>query len=159
VHTLAAGLFGGRADVVIDAVLLSTLVLVPLIVFAWLHARGGRYLEHRNTMLVTTVLLFIAVTAVEMDLRAMGGLFVLTEGGRFSGTTFLKVSAYLHVAISTVTGVWWAGLIGVSLWKFPSPPEPGAFGRYHRFGGRAALVLMGLTGITGLELYFIAFVL
>ena len=147
-----------RSDLIIDSVLLPTLVLVPLIVFAWTRAKRAEYTKHRNVMLVTTALLAIAVTAVEMDLRALGGLFVLTEGSRFEGTAFLHWSAWIHVAISAATAFWWAALIGVSLWKFPRPPKPIPFGKYHRFAGRTALVLMALTGITGLELYVIAFV-
>ncbi len=148
-----------RSDLIIDLVLLSTLVLVPLIVVAWRRARRSEYRRHRNTMLVTTLLLFVAVTAVEMHLRALGGLFVLTEGSRFEGTAFLHWSAWIHVGISTIAGIWWAALVRVSLWKFPNPPEPTPFGRYHRFAGRTALVLMALTGITGLELYGIAFLM
>ena len=92
-----------RSDLIIDSVLLATLVLVPLIVFAWTRAKRAEYTKHRNVMLVTTALLAIAVTAVEMDLRALGGLFVLTEGSRFEGTAFLHWSAWIHVAISAAT--------------------------------------------------------
>ncbi len=155
---LAAGFISERSDWIIDGVLVASLALIPMLVVAFRHARGARYLNHRNLMLATTALLAVAVTAVEMDLRSKG-MFAMTVGSRFYGTAFLKWSAWIHIGLSTVFGVWWCALVAASWFKFPRPPRPTPFGRYHRWGGRIALVGMGLVGITGFELYIVAFVL
>ena len=129
-----------------------------MLVAAFRHARAARYLNHRNLMLATTALLAVAVTLVETDLRRKG-MFAMTEGSRFHGTALLRWSAYVHIGLSTAFGAWWCLLVAASWFKFPRPPRPIPFGRYHRWGGRIALVGMGLVGITGIELYVVAFVL
>jgi uncharacterized membrane protein YozB (DUF420 family) len=45
-----------------------------------------------------------------------------------------------------------------SLKRFGNPPTPGDFSEKHRFFGRLAMVLMTLTGVTGVELYWVLFV-
>ncbi len=156
---IAAGFLSSRSDLILDATLLIGFVLVPMLFFAWRRARAANYLGHRNLMLITTAVLAVAVTAVELDLRARGGLFVLTQGSPFHGTAFLKWSAWIHVGLSVVSAVIWCLLVSVSWFKFPRPPKPIPFGVYHRWLGRSALVGMALVAITGLELYVIAFVL
>ena len=37
------------------------------------------------------------------------------------------------------------------------PPEPGAFSSLHRRWGRVGMISMGLTGLTGIELYVLGF--
>jgi hypothetical protein len=155
---LAAGFISERSDWIIDGVLVASVVLIPMLLMAFKHARAARYLNHRNLMLITTALLVVAVTAVEMDLRAKG-MFAMTEGSRFYGTPLLEWSAYIHIALSTVTGILWCALVVVSWFKFPRPPRPIPFGRYHRWLGRLSLIGMALVGITGFELYVVAFVL
>lgn len=155
---LAAGFISERSDWIIDGVLVASVVLIPLFAFAFRNARRARYLQHRNLMLIATALLAVAVTAVEVDLRSKG-MFAMTQGSRFYGTPFLEWSAYIHIGLSTVTGLLWCVLVGVSWFKFPRPPQPIPFGRIHRWLGRIALVGMALVGITGFELYIVAFVL
>ncbi len=155
----AAGFLNSRSDFILDATLLIGFALVPMLFFAWKRARASNFLGHRNLMLITTAVLAVAVTAVEMDLRARGGLFVLTQGSPFHDTAFLKWSAWIHVFLSVVSAVIWCLLVSVSWFKFPKPPKPMPWSVYHRWLGRAALIGMALVAITGMELYVIAFVL
>ncbi len=66
---------------------------------------------------------------------------------------------YLHTFFAITTLVVWAGLIMVSLQRFPSPPTPGPFSSSHRFWGRLGRVWMLVTGLTSLPVYVFGFAL
>ncbi len=53
----------------------------------------------------------------------------------------------------------WLVLATVSVRRFPDPPAPNEFAARHRRWGRAAMVLMALTGLTSLPVYVYGFAL
>jgi len=156
---LPPGFLGTRADVLIDIVTLSFIVVVPALVYSWRLARVSRdYRRHRNTQLVLGITLAIVVAIFEYDLKVSGGIFELTKGSAYEGTVLLNASVYVHTIFAVLTSVIWVGLIGVSLVRFPNPPRPGPFSRVHRFWGRLGIVTMALAGLTSLPLYYFGFV-
>lgn len=153
------GLFSDRSLLILDLVMVAALAAVPLLVLAWRKARGGRWATHRNLMLAITAVLAVAVVAVELALKASGGVFVMAEGSTYDGTTLLAASLWIHVSFAGLVSLWWPALIALSLWRFARPPEPGSFSRIHKVGGYGGLILMALTGLTAAELYVVAFIL
>ncbi|HNC95757.1 MAG TPA: DUF420 domain-containing protein [Myxococcota bacterium] len=151
--------FGTRSDLLIDLVVLSLVVVVPLLGLSWWKVRQKAWLFHRNLMLGLSGVLAVAVTLFELDLKAHGGIFELTRESRFAGTDFLYASIYIHTFFSISTAMLWLSLIVVSLRRFASPPAPNTFSRMHRIWGRIAMIDMLLTGITGVELYVVGLVL
>jgi hypothetical protein len=71
----------------------------------------------------------------------------------------MNLSIYIHMFFSITTSIIWLLLIIFSLIKFPSDPHPNGFSKSHKFWGRLGMIDMVLTGLTGLELYIVGFVL
>ena len=152
------GFLGTRADVLIDIVTLSFIVILPLLIVSWRLVRVQRnYRLHRNLQLTLAVTLAMAVAIFEYDLAAAGGIFELTRGGAYEGTAILNGAIYVHTAFSVATSLVWVGLIVFSLIRFPNPPSPGAFSSTHRFWGRTGMVTMIMAGATALPLYYFGF--
>jgi hypothetical protein len=153
------GFLGTRADVLIDIVMLSFAIILPLLMFSWHQARNRKnYQLHRNTQVILGVSLAIVVAIFEYDLSVSGGIFALTKGSIYEGTAILNGTIYVHTAFSVLTSFIWVGLIIASLVKFPSPPQPGPFSKSHRFWGRTGMVTMIMSGITAPPLYYFGFV-
>ena len=152
------GFLGTRADVLIDIVMLSFVVILPILVWSWRLARTSRnYRLHRNVQLTLGITLAIVVLIFEYDLKMSGGIFELTKGSAFEGTPILNWTIYTHTIFSVLTSVIWVGLIVFSLLRFGNPPAPGKFSGTHRFWGRTGMVTMILSGITAPPLYYFGF--
>jgi len=153
------GFLGTRADVLIDVVMLSFAIILPLLVFSWYQARKQRNFQiHRNTQVILGVSLAIVVGIFEYDLSVSGGIFELTRGSVYEGTAVLNGTIYVHTAFSVLTSFIWVGLIIASLIKFENPPRPNSFSKTHRFWGKAGMISMIMSGITAPPLYYFGFV-
>ena len=88
--------FGTRSDLLIDLVVLSLVVVVPVMAISYGKARQKAWLFHRNLMVGLSAVLAVAVTLFELDLKAHGGIFEMTRESRYAGTDFLYASIYVH---------------------------------------------------------------
>ena len=152
------GFLGTRADMLIDIVTLSFVIILPLLIYSWRLVRVHRnYRLHRNVQLTLGTSLAIVVAIFEYDLAVSGGIFELTRGSAYEGTLVLNGTIYVHTAFAIATSVVWVGLIVFSLVRFPNPPTPGAFSKVHRFWGRVGMITMMVAGATALPLYYFGF--
>ena len=156
---LPRGFLGTRADILMDTVVVALALIVPALLFSWRKARAGEYSLHKRLQVTLFSALAVAIILFEIDLRMSGGIYEMTAGSRFAGTLLHHGSIWFHVALSIATAAIWIWLFVASLRRFPSPPVPATFSPTHRRWGRLAMIGMGLTGITGLELYVVGFVL
>jgi len=155
----APGFLGTRADVLMDVVLLSFIIILPILIISWRFARRVKnYTAHRNIQLTLAITLAIVVGIFEYDLSMAGGIFELTKGGVYEGTAVLLWSIYIHSAFSVATSIIWVTLIIASLIKFDNPPTPNQFSRIHRFWGKTGMLTMIAAGITSPPLYYFGFV-
>ena len=154
---LPPGFLGTRGDILIDLVIVSFIVIVPVLLFSWRTVRHGGYAVHRRTQLWLGITLAVAVLLFEIDIRMAGGTFALVAESPHADAWWLTAIIYIHLIIAVVTAVIWAWLITVSLKRFGNPPAPGAFSATHRRWGRAGMVGMILTGLTAYPLYFFGF--
>lgn len=150
---------GSRADALMDIVILSLALIIPIILYSWKKAKNSNYPIHRSIQTTLTIVLFIVVSIFELDMRANGGIFKMIEGSSYSGTNFMNSSVYVHTFFSISTSIIWIGLIIISWLKFPNPPNPSAFSKTHIFWGKIGMLDMILTGITGVQLYIFGFLL
>jgi uncharacterized membrane protein YozB (DUF420 family) len=153
------GFFGTRADLLFDLVITSLFLIVPLLVYSWRMAGKGQYQIHRNIQMALTLVLTAVLVVFEMNLRSKGGIFEMTQGSRFAGTSVLSLSIYGHMLLAFSTATIWLLLVATALRKFPASSKPGRFQNFHRFWGRFALITMIFTGISAVELYVVGFVL
>ena len=153
------GFLGTRADVLIDIVTLSFIIILPMLIISWRLARTKKdYANHRTIQITLGVTLGIVVAIFEYDLSTSGGIFELTKGGIYEGTAILNWTIYIHTAFSVLTSFIWVGLIIASLIKFKNPPEPNQFSKMHRFWGKAGMITMIGAGVTAPPLYYFGFV-
>lgn len=156
---LPAGFLGTRADVLMDFVVVAFVLIVPALAYSWRLVRAGHYTQHKKLQLSLFSILAITVILFEIDMRLAGGIFEMTKDSRYAGTWLLNGSIWFHTVLAIFTSLLWIGLVLISRRRFPSPPEPGEFSVKHRFWGRIGMVAMALTGITGIELYIIGFMM
>lgn len=156
---LPVGFLSERGDILIDLVVVSFLIILPLLIISWRFARGGQYSNHRAVQLGLAILLAIAVGLFELDLKLSGGIFELTRESAYSGTSLLNSIIYGHTLVAVGSVLVWVPLIVLSLRRFGNPPVPGAFSRRHRFWGRTGMLLMMASGLSALPLYYLGFVL
>lgn len=63
------GFLGSRADILIDIVTLSFIIILPILIFSWRMARNRKdYVTHRRIQLYLGISLFIVVSIFEYDL-------------------------------------------------------------------------------------------
>jgi putative membrane protein len=154
-----AGFLGTRADILIDVVTLSFIIILPVLIVSWWLARSKKdYSNHRRIQLYLGIALGVVVAIFEYDLSTSGGIFELVKGSAYEGTAILNWTIYIHTAFAIASTVIWAGLIIMSLIKFGKPPTPNAFSKTHRFWGRTGMVVMIMAGITSPPLYYFGFV-
>ena len=154
---LPAGFLGTRADILMDLVLLSFLVIMPAISWSWWKVRNKDYQVHKTTQLSLAGILLIAVVLFEVDLKLSGGIFELTKHSSYAGTTLLNAWIYGHTVVAILTSIIWVVLIVLSLRRFPKPPQPASFSRAHRFWGRAGMLTMMAAGLSAFPLYYYGF--
>lgn len=155
--TLPAGFLGTRADVLLDLVIVSLVIVVPVLIFSWLKVRQQQYSLHKSIQLMLLIVLAIAVGAFEANMRMLGGIFAATSASSYAGTDTLNFWIWFHTILAIATTVVWLALAIVSTRRFPKPPVPNAFSGAHRLWGRLGMILMALTGLTSLPVYIYGF--
>lgn len=154
---MPAGFLGTRGDVLMDIVVLSFLVILPVLVISWRAARAAEYRRHRAIQISLALTLAVVVTLFEIDLKLSGGIFTLTRASSYAGTTLLNSLIYGHMLVAIGSALVWVPLVLVSLRKFSNPPVPNAFGPTHRVWGRVGMLLMMASGLSAVPLYYLGF--
>lgn len=155
---LSQGFLGTRADWLMDVVIVSLVIIIPVILFSWFRVRNFDYRLHKGIQVWLTATLTVVVLLFELDLRLSGGMAELTKASRFFNTLVLDLSTYIHLFFSVTTAIIWIALVLVSLRRFAKPPAPKkGFSGAHKFWGKLGMIWMIMTGVTGLELYIVGF--
>lgn len=157
---LAHSIFGARCDVLMDIVVVSMFIILPLLWYSVQKVRKDRnYRLHKNIQLTMFSILFVVVVLFEYDMKVNGGIFEMVKGSAYEGTFFLNFIIYFHVFLSITISLIWIILIILSLKKFGKNPRPGKFSKTHRFWGKIGMSDMALTCVTGMLVYIYGFVL
>lgn len=156
---LPPGFLGTRADVLLDLVIVSLVVVVPVLIYSWLKVRQKQYALHKGVQLTLLIVLAVAVGAFEANMRMLGGIFTATSASSYAGTGTLNFWIWFHTALAISTTLVWLVLAVVSTRRFPKPPQPNDFSGTHRFWGRLGMIIMALTGLTSIPVYIYGFAL
>lgn len=140
-----------------DLVIVAFLVILPVLLISWRYARRGNYALHRRLQVSLALILAIAVALFEVDLKLSGGIFALTAPSAYAGTVLLNGLIYGHMVVAIGSVLVWAPLLLFSIRYFGNPPSPGDFSARHRFWGRTGMLLMMLSGLSALPLYYLGF--
>lgn len=157
---LPPSFLGARCDILMDIVVISMAVILPLLWFYFKKVKfEHNYMLHKRIQLTMFIILFIVVLLFEYDMKQNGGIFEMVKGSTYEGTFFLNFTIYFHTFLSITTSLIWTFLIVASLIKFGKPPRPGKFSKTHKLWGKIGMLDMALTCITGLLLYIFGFLL
>jgi putative membrane protein len=156
---LPQGFLGTRGDVLMDLVVLSFVVILPVLAISWRAARRRDYRRHRLIQISLVTVLAIAVGLFEVDLKLSGGIFELTRESSYAGTGLLNGLIFGHTMVAVGSVLVWVPLIILSLRRFPNPPVSNAFGPTHRLWGRTGMLLMMTSGMSAIPLYYVGFAL
>lgn len=127
-------MFGSRCDVLMDIVIISMVVILPLLWYSMKKVREEKaYRVHKRIQLYMFIILFFVVILFEWDMKQNGGIFEMVKGSSYEGTFFLNFMIYFHTFLSITTSLIWIILIIVSLIKFPKDPQPNNFSKRHKF--------------------------
>lgn len=152
------GFLGTRASLMLDVVVLAMLAVVPILIWSILQVRRGRYLVHKRTQITLAILLLVAVTLFEIDMRIYG--WESRAAGQLGGSASRQVwiLLYLHLSFAISTALLWPVVL-VRAWRqFPVMPAPSQHSPSHRLWGKLAAGGMIMTAITGWLFYIVAFV-
>ncbi|MGH1346261.1 MAG: DUF420 domain-containing protein [Nannocystales bacterium] len=156
--TMPGSVIGSRADLLIEAVVVTELVAIPVLLRAIRAARDGQYGLHKALQLWLATIFAVATIALEVDIRMAGGMAFFASGGRYEDTVFLDAVLYGHLAVAAVNAALWSVFPIVSWRRFRSRLLPGTFSEVHRSLGWWAVIAYALTAGSGLALYIVGFV-
>lgn len=157
---MAQGFLGTSASIMLDVVVVSLLLVVPVLVYSiWIVRWRRKYLLHKRIQLVLGVVLAVVVVLFEVDIRLAGGFWEMAKDSAYYETAFLRNLLYVHLFFSISTVVIWLITYLTALRFFPRPPRPGAFSQTHKILGWVAVVDMVATVVTGLMVYYYGFIM
>ncbi|MCB9923942.1 MAG: DUF420 domain-containing protein [Planctomycetaceae bacterium] len=114
---------------------------------------------HKRIQLALGVILLVAVTAFEVDMRFITKDWrSLAEASPFYASKIVDYSLWLHLCFAVPTPLLWIFVIIRALQRFPSPAAPSDYSAYHMVWGKVAATAMFLTAVTGWVFYWLAFV-
>ena len=160
---MSNGFLGYNASFMLDAVVCALGLVVPVLAVSIGAAANQRYRLHRFLQWTLAVLLTLAVTAFEVDMRMHGGWRnIVNKDAAHPRLGPAEMDAAwnllrIHLVFAVTTPLLWLTTLILATRKFPSPPQPGPHSVWHRrLGKLAALDLVG-TSVTGLWFYYRAF--
>ncbi len=153
------GILGTRASLMLDALFLSMFGIVLVLSWSVYEVKYHRRFElHKRVQIALAVILLVAVTLFEIDIRLHG--WEDRAAGQMGGEPAAIVwnALYTHLVFAISTVILWPVTIVLALCKFPNPAQPGAHSPAHIRLARLAALDMLLTAITGWIFYWLAFV-
>ena len=160
------GFLGTRGSLMLDLVVVAMVIVLPVLGWSiWLVRYRRRYALHKQVQLVLGIVLLIAVTAFEADMRINGWqqrAIPVTQDANSDIARQPDDIVYralaIHLVFATTSAFLWVFVIVQGLRKFPRPPAPGPYSRRHIFWARLAAIDMVGTAVTGWVFYWLAFV-
>ena len=159
------GFLGNNASLMLDVVVCALVLIVPALLFSLYTVKIRRnYALHKTMQLTLGIVLLVAVSAFEIDMRLHGGWKNIVnkpdQPVRLEGSDLESVEALLwvHLVFAISTPILWVITITLALKRFPNPPVPSEHSTLHKKLGWISAIDITLTAITGLNFYYYAFI-
>lgn len=159
------GFLGYDASLMLDVVVTALILIVPVLAYSLYAVKVRRaYRLHRNLQIGLGLVLLIAVTAFEVDMRLHGGWKQIVnkqaDVPRVSPEAMEVIGQILtvHLIFAISTPFLWAATLYLAWKRFGNPVQPGPHSRLHKTLGWASVIDIVLTSLTGLWFYYAAFV-
>jgi len=152
---MGEGFLGYDTSLMLDVVVVALVVVVPLLVVSLCQVRlRRRFGIHKRLQLLLGIVLLVAVSLFEIDMRLQGGFDEISD----NDSEAMQVLLWVHLFFAISTVVLWIVTISLALRHFSSPPEPGDHSRLHRRLGWLSTLDITATSVTGLLVYYFGFV-
>lgn len=159
------GFLGYNASFMLDLVVCALIVVVPVLLYSIYQVKFRRNFSlHKKLQIGLAVILFVAVSAFEIDLQIVHQGWKNVVNQRvipLNHEQMLRAEKMLriHLVFAVSTPVLWAVTIAYALRRFPRIPAPGEHSLLHRRLAWLSTIDLTLTSITGLVFYYFAFVI
>ena len=144
----------------VDLVFLAMFAVIPVLGYSVWLAKTGRFLMHKRVQLALALILLVAVSAFEIEMRMIGW------EDRAMPSPYWKDSAWndavhyslaVHLCFAIPTAILWLFVVIRAIRGFPKPPMPSHHSASHRFWAPLASLGMLMTAATGWIFYWFAF--
>ena len=153
------GILPTRGSVMLDLVFLAMFLVVALLVVSIALAKRRQWAWHRNLQVGMAIVLAVAVTAFEVDMRFITRDWqTLAEPSPYYDSGIVHTALIIHLIFAVPTPFWWAAVIVLAWRNFEKPPQPGTHSGLHRKLGWIGALLMVATSVTGWIFYALAFI-
>lgn len=162
---MSNGFLGYNASFMLDFVVSALVLIVPVLLLSLYLVKVRRnYRWHRNLQTALGLVLLVAVSAFEVDMRLHGGWEHIVNkdpaSPRLSPVQMERVSQVLmvHLVFAISTPFLWGVTLYLAWRRFGRDPQPGPHSQLHKTLGWASVLDIVLTSMTGLWFYYVAFV-
>lgn len=155
------GFLGTRGSLMLDIVFLAMFAVVPIMFWSISLAKRGNFVLHKRVQVVLALVLFVAVTAFEIEMRVVGWEPRAEPSPYWVDANWndgVHYSLGIHLFFAIPTAFLWIYVVVQALRLFPKPVGPNEHSRAHRFWAPIAAFEMLMTAVTGWIFYWIAFV-
>ena len=153
---------GSRGSLMVDVVFLAMFAVLPILGWSiWEVKFNHRYTLHKRVQVTLGIVLALAVTAFEIEMRVVGWRERAEPSPYYNADDPMSpvfLALWVHLFFAIPTAVLWVAVIVQALRKFPNPPGPCAYSDRHIRWARLAAIELTLTALTGWIFYWIAFV-
>lgn len=150
-----------HATFMLDFVLISLILVVPILLFGLFQAHKRNYALHAKTMVFLGILLLVVVAFFEIDMQLSGGIeVILKNADRLNAyTAGFKNLLYIHLFFAISTCILWAYTTILAVKKFGlNNPQPNSYSKTHKLLGRLATLDIVGVALTGFAVYYMAFI-
>ena len=158
------GFLPSRASIMLDVVFVAMIAVLPVLGWSiYLVRCRQQYGLHKRLQLTLGVVLAVAVTAFEVDMRWFTDWRERAAASNYydaaSDSGAVVTALWIHLFFAVTTAALWIYVITAALRRFPRPARPGQHSTTHRRLAWLAAIDMAMTAITGWTFYVLAFVL
>lgn len=147
-----------RASFMLDAVALAMMAVIPLMIWSIYVVRVRKqYALHRRLNMTIAMVLLVAVTLFEIDIRLFGWRHLAEASSVYP--TLVYPILYVHLIFAILTTLLWSITVIGAMRRFSRQPEPNRYSPTHRRVARLAAYGMCGTAATGWAFYIAAFVM
>ncbi len=155
---------GSRGSLMLDVVFLAMFAIIPVMGWSiYLVKYRRNYTLHKQIQITLGMVLLVAVTAFEIDMRFFTDWEALAAPSRFYTTSeswnWVWYSLVIHLLFAIPTTFLWVFVIVQAIRKFPRPPHPNEYSPRHLFWAKLAAFEMLMTAVTGWVFYVLAFMM
>ena len=156
---LLAAILPTRGSLMLDVIFLATFAIVVVMAISIYLVRFRRQFRlHARIQVALCVVLLVAITAFEIDLRFFTDWRSLARPSPFYDTGWVDRCLLIHLCFAVPTPLLWLATIILALRWFGWNAVPNRKSANHRILGRVSAIAMVMTTVTGWAFYYMAFV-